>query len=165
MQNVQYTKTRVGKQKWVEKLYQGRNESNGNKLSTYRLYKNVLETSSYLKNVNDRQHRRILSNFRNGSLPLAIETGRYTKPKTLLNDRKCKYCTVDCVEDEKHFLMHCEFYSDLRYDLFMKASAINPNFYDFNHDDKFIFLMSRDCIQAFLAKSLYFMFNRRKYCV
>ena len=121
----------IEKQEWVEKLYQDRNEPNGNKLRTYRLYKNVLETSSYLKNVNDRQHRRILSNFRSGSQPLAIETGRYTKPKTLLNDRKCKYCTVDCVEDEKHFLMHCEFYSDLRYGLYLKASAINPNFLRF----------------------------------
>ncbi|CAC5356414.1 unnamed protein product [Mytilus coruscus] len=155
----------IEKQKWVEKLYQDRNLPNGNKLRTYRLYKNELVTSSYLKNDNDRQHRRILSNFRSGCLPLAIETGRYTKPKTLLNDRKCKYCTVDCVEDEKHVLMHCEFYSDLRYGLFLKASAINPNFNDFDHDDKFIFLMSDDSIQPFLAKSLYFMFNHRKYCV
>ncbi|CAC5402692.1 unnamed protein product [Mytilus coruscus] len=100
-----------------------------------------------------------------GCLPLAIETGRYTKPKTLLNDQKCKYCTVDCVEDEKHVVMHCEFYSDLRYGLFLKACAINPNFNDFDDDDKFIFLMSDDSIQPFLAKSLYFMFNHRKYCV
>ncbi|CAC5370074.1 unnamed protein product [Mytilus coruscus] len=112
-------------------------------------------------------HNYLLMSLQNesGCLPLAIETGRYTKPKTLLNDRKCKYCTVDCVEDEKHVVMHCEFYSDLRYGLFLKACAINPNFNDFDDDDKFIFLMSDDSIQPFLAKSLYFMFNHRKYCV
>ena len=40
-----------------------------------------------MKNVYSRQERGILSNFRCGSLPLAIETSRYTVPKTPLHDR------------------------------------------------------------------------------
>jgi len=36
-----------------------------------------LNVSSYVRNVLNIQHRRILSNFRSGCLPLAVETGRY----------------------------------------------------------------------------------------
>ena len=36
------------KQEWVEKLYQDRNEPNGNKLRTYRLYKNVLLRNKFI---------------------------------------------------------------------------------------------------------------------
>ena len=71
-----------------------------------------------MKNVYSRQERRILSNFRCGSLPLAIETGRYTVSKTPLHDRTCQFCTVNVLEDEMHFLLHCEFYTDIRFKLF-----------------------------------------------
>ena len=39
--------------------------------------KKNLNVSSYVKNILNIQHRRILSNFRSGCLPLAVETGRY----------------------------------------------------------------------------------------
>ena len=62
-----------------------------------------LNVSSYVKNVFNRQHRRILSNFRSGCLPLAVETGRYTRPKIPLNERKCIFCNNNSFEDEIHF--------------------------------------------------------------
>jgi len=43
--------------------------------STYRTFKSFLNVSSYVKDVLNRQHIRILSNFRSGCLPLAVETG------------------------------------------------------------------------------------------
>ena len=46
-------------------------------------------------------------------VPLAVETGRYTKPKIPLNERTCIYCTDNCVEDEKHVILGCDFYADL----------------------------------------------------
>ena len=79
------------------------NQENGNKLRTYRLYNNRITTCHYVKCVRNRGHRRILSKFRSGSLPLAVETGRYARPKIPLEDRKCKYCKSNCVEDETHF--------------------------------------------------------------
>lgn len=153
------------KNEWVEKLFNDRNQCNGNKLRIYREYKHVLEFSSYVKLVRNRQHRRVLSNFRSGCLPLAVETGRYTKPKIPLNERTCIYCTDNCVEDEKHFLLGCDFYADLRYDLMKKSGDICDSFNDLDLQEKFIFLMSNDAIQPFLAKTLYQMFYRRRYCV
>ena len=77
--------------------------------------------------------------FRGDSLPLIVEMGHYTKPKVPLNDRKCIYCFNECVEDEMHFLIKCDFYSDLRYYLFQKARSLDESFMDMNDEDKFIF--------------------------
>ena len=90
----------------------------------------------------DSTHRRILAMFRSGSLPLNIETGRYAKPKVPLFDRTCKLCSNNCIEDEMHFFMSRDFYSDLRRPLFEKAQTCNTDFYSLSLDDKFIFIMN-----------------------
>ena len=83
----------------------GTDANNGNKLRTYRTYKNKLNTEHYIK-LNMRQdHRRILARFRSCNLPLAIETGRFFKPKTPLNQRLCRFCKTSVIEDETHFLI------------------------------------------------------------
>ena len=146
-------------------MYRDRNEPNGNKLRTYILYKNVLSRDFYVKNILNRQHRKNLANFRSGCLPLAIETGRYTRPKTPLEQRFCIYCKNICIEDEKHFLLNCDFYSDLRFVLMKKASDINHDFIDLDLQEQFVFIMTNDQMQPVVAKTLYDMFNRRKNCI
>jgi hypothetical protein len=78
----------------------------------------------------NRQHRRISSILEVADKPFAVETGRYNKPKMSLNERKCSFdikfsneiqknerkcvfCKENFVEDEIHFLLDCDFYSDL----------------------------------------------------
>ncbi|MCG8045103.1 MAG: reverse transcriptase family protein, partial [Candidatus Thiodiazotropha endolucinida] len=61
---------------WENQLLSDGNSENGNKLRTYRTYKNIFETESYVKLNLRRDHRRILAKFRGCNLPLAIETGR-----------------------------------------------------------------------------------------
>jgi hypothetical protein len=55
---------------WVQNLHDNRNQVNGNKLRTYRIYKTQLCTSSYVKSVLIRSHRRVLANFRSVALYL-----------------------------------------------------------------------------------------------
>ena len=50
------------------------------KLRTYRKYKTVLKKEGYCDLPLPRDHRRILFKLRSCSLPLAVETGRYSKP-------------------------------------------------------------------------------------
>ena len=164
LQGIKNNLCSIDKDEWINVLYNDRNEQNGNKLRTYRKYKNCLTVSSYVKNVSNRQHRRVLSNFRSGCLPLAIETGRWTKPKTPLNERKCNFCNQNAIENETHFLLDCNFYSDLQHFLTVYACSLSENFINLNTEEKFIFIMSNDTIQPFLAKTLYSMFYRRKYC-
>ena len=95
----------------VEKWTQSLNESD--KLRTYRTYKCNLEREWYCTLPLSRDHRRVLFRLRSCSLPLAVETGRYTKPKTPLTDRLCKFCESSSIENETHFLMDCDLLAHL----------------------------------------------------
>ena len=44
------------------------------------------------------------------------------------------------LEDEIHFLLHCNQYSDLRQHLY--SSIVIPNFEQFSDNDKFIYLVT-----------------------
>ena len=110
----------IDTQKWHSQLLSdGDGIDNGSKLQTYKKYKNSLTTKPYVTMNMRRDHRRILAKFRSCNIPLAVETGRYTKPKTPLAVRLCKFCDSAVVEDEIHFLIDCEFYSDIKYNYFI----------------------------------------------
>ena len=148
-------------ERWHQKLMSNGNAENGNKLRTYRQYKSVIKTEHYIKCNMNRGHRRVLAKFRSCTLPLAIETGRYTRPKTPVNERLCKYCNTHAIEDETHFLIDCEFYSDLRFNLFQSAQNINDRFTYYESIDKLIWLMNCNDLQCKLAKLLFKMNKRR----
>ena len=116
----------------------------------------------YVKNVNNRIFRRTLSNFRSGSLKLAIETGRYAKSKIPLENRLCIFCDSSHIETETHFLLHCDFYTDIRRDLFSRANQVCGYFNNMNDTERMIFLMNNTHIINHVAKSLHTMFSRRK---
>ena len=70
----------------------------------------------------------VLFRLRSCSLPLAVETGRYTKQKTPLTDRLCKFCESSAIENEPRFLLECELYTDIMSTLFERALCLNANF-------------------------------------
>ena len=150
--------------KWYQKLMSNGNAENGNKLRTYRQYQSDFKTEHYVKCNMDRGHRRVLAKFRSCNLPLAIETGRYNRPKTPVSERLCNYCHMDSIEDETHFLVDCEFYSDLRFNLFQSAQNINDRFEYYESIDKLIWLMNCNDLQFQLAKVLFKM-NKRRFLV
>ena len=154
---------RIDTQNWENEIAcNGRDENNGNKLRTYRTYKSTLSTEYYVKLNMRRDHRRILARFRSCNLPLEIEKGRYTKPKTPLNQRLCKFCNASTIEDETHFLISCNFYTDIRYDLFKNAVEMKSNFSAMADSEKLIFLMKTDMLQYKLASTLVQMNRRRR---
>ena len=89
---------------------------------------NVLKTEYYVTCNLSRGHRGTFTKFRSCYLPLAIETRRYTRLKTPVFERLCKFCDTNAIEDETHILVDCEFYSDLRYQLFKSAQSIDNYF-------------------------------------
>ena len=147
---------------WRTKLFNDSHQENGNKLRTDRLYKTHLIPEMYVKLNMDRSHRRVLAKFRSGSLPLHIETGRYSKPKVPLNERTCKFCSQNAIEDKIYFLMVCDVYSDLRGPLMLRAQTCNTDFNNLSLEDKFIFVMNHINLQHSLSNTLVQMYNRRK---
>ena len=105
--------------------------------------------------MKNRTYRKVYSNFRSGSLPLAIETGRYAKPIIPLEQRLCNFCNENTVEDETHFILHCDLYSDIRYELYEKATKVCCNFILLNDKEKMCILMNNVNLQHDVAKTLY----------
>ena len=60
---------------------------------------------------NDKKYRRAIALFRCGSAPIRLETGRYEGLD--VSERVCLSCE-SVVEDEKHVLVQCPLYDDLR---------------------------------------------------
>ena len=56
-----------------------RTGTGGNKLRTYRLFKQTFEVEAYCKMILPRSHRSALSKFRSGVAAIRLETGRYER--------------------------------------------------------------------------------------
>lgn len=106
------------------------------KLRTYALFKDSIKTEQYVKNNISRSKRSIFAQFRLGILPLMIETGRFKNVKDevsgmfrkmKIEERLCKLCGMNLVEDELHFLLDCKIYDSLRKELFKQISLNGSN--------------------------------------
>ena len=67
----------------------------------------------YPEYINICKFSQSFSKLRWSSHRLQIEAGRWARPSSIpLNERKCSFCQV--TEDEFHFVLECQLYSDLR---------------------------------------------------
>ena len=118
------------------------------KLNVYFKFKSNFQCESYL-DLKKYEKRQILSKFRISNHCLRIETGRHER-KTGINgknetlprgERICKYCSLDRVEDEIHFLFECPLYSASRIDFLQFINSKYPNIQMLNNQHKLIWLM------------------------
>ena len=112
------------------------------KLRTFKLFKEEFKFESYLTSTKNHNHTLSLFRFRISSHNLRIETGRYTRPKTPEQERKCIYCSNHSVENEPHFLLVCDLYTNERAELIKDVINYIPNLMDLSNEEKFIMLMS-----------------------
>ena len=99
---------------WKERM------DNKPRLRTYRLFKQNLVSEDYL-NAKDSRGRKQLARIRSGANRLRIDEGRAKRLPP--EDRKCWFGCGE-VEDERHFLMSCHVYSDLRQDVVNTVGSI-----------------------------------------
>ena len=92
-------------QTWVSQI------ENMPKLRTYRIFKKQYKVEEYV-HLKNRKHRSLLSQIRFGILPIEIETGRWRNIEA--ENRLCKLCISDRVEDESHFMFECPMFTELR---------------------------------------------------
>jgi len=100
---IQNKLTTLDHNQFVRDLNDDRRNINGNKLRTYRLYKTSVQTEHYVSCQLPRTTRRTMSLFRSGALPLAVETGRYSRPQIPLNERLCKFCNTNSGKRDSFF--------------------------------------------------------------
>jgi len=94
----------------------------------YRAVKPEFSISPYLEVVECKSHRIALTRFITSSHTLKIETGRWTRPKTPINNRLCQNCNTK-IEDEFHVLTECPLYHTIRQRLISNYYVINPSMY------------------------------------
>ena len=70
-----------------------------------------------------------------------IENGHHFKMP--LENRTCKLCDLNEIEDEPHFMIKCSYYSDFRDKMLSDITdALSFNVDNLSEKDKFKFLMS-----------------------
>lgn len=84
--------------KWQQDLNRtsARNGTGGNKLRTYRKFKQIHKTENCLKGLLPRTHRTAFAKFRCGVASLRIETGRYERLS--VDERTCIFSQNQHVE-------------------------------------------------------------------
>ena len=110
------------------------------KLVTYLFLKSNFMYEEYLTSVSNYKYRSSICKFRVSSHRLLIETGRYHSiPR---HERICKNCTRNVVEDEIHFLIQCDKFSQER-EKFLKLvySKVNA-FSNLSEKEKFYWILN-----------------------
>ena len=90
--------TEIARQTWSNEI------CTSSKLSTYKEFKTLLNPEKYLQVINNYFIRKQLTRFRISN-QLLIEEGRHRGIDPI--DRRCKFCDMNCVENEIHFLLVC----------------------------------------------------------
>jgi hypothetical protein len=88
---------------------------------TYRSYKSVFATESYLSEIEPYCFRVALTQLRMGVLPINNNMFRYSGNHAA---RNCPFC-LTAIEDERHFLFVCPLYVDLRARLLTDLSTMS----------------------------------------
>ena len=133
------------------------------KLRYYNLYKYDNSPADYTFMNISKYQRSLFAQFRCGILPLEIEIGRFREKN--LNERICKLCNHNAVEDEIHFLCDCPYYLDERFSLYARAIAVNDRFHCSDSFEKFVYLMGNHerAVISFLTKAVqkrrHFLYN------
>jgi len=138
MLNKSVTKKLISSQ-YVE--FWQRKITNERKMRSYNSFKSNFVYEEYL-NMGNANHRKSMTRFRISAHRLEIERGRYTTPQTPPENRICKRCTLQEVEDEFHLIMKCPNYVTLRLTLLTKVHEICPNFQRLDDLNAFIYLIS-----------------------
>ncbi|XP_067654422.1 uncharacterized protein [Haliotis asinina] len=100
------------------------------KCKYYSTLKTHIYTEGYLSCVNVKKFRTALSRFRCSSHDLLIEKGRFMNIKR--EDRLCKCCTNNAIEDEYHFLLVCPAFDTLRRKYMKEYYFVHPSIAKFS---------------------------------
>ena len=98
---------------------------NMNKLDLYKQLKTEFGPEKFLTLNIDRYEKSLLSQLRYGILPLRVETGRFVNEPRC--NRICTLCNSGQIEDQIHFIFHCNLYNEQRNNLNNKARNIVAN--------------------------------------
>ena len=139
------------------------------KLVIYLFLKTNFGLEKYLTLVNNFNYKKSICRYRVSAHRLYIETGRYKNiPR---NERLCKNCSANEIEDEAHFLIKCDKLNNKREEnLFHQKWKISPNYliirnYIISYPAKIkksynllVGFYMKTCLKLLLTNLIYFFF-------
>ena len=128
------------KQAWLAEMLRG--DISKKKIRTYVTFKQDFRLEKYLLVDSDVRGRSYHTSLRSGTNCLEIERGRHMGIDKKF--RFCKNCDTKSVEDERHFLMLCPLYKDLRAKFFKTIVVISEGKWNFQNKpvaESFVLLM------------------------
>jgi len=121
---------------WFIRIAEG-SGSQESKLRTYSLFKKSYQFEKYLSHCKNTVLRSNVTKFRISLHKLKIETGRHHKPNKLpIHLRTCNKCDSGAIQDEKHVLISCPFFSRIRGETYNQIAQLTPDFLDSSDDVK-----------------------------
>ena len=121
--------------------------SNQSKLYLYKNIEQSLKVAPHLSAINSRSKRSLFTKLRLGTLKLEIETGRWTKKDR--DQRFCKLCSTNKIENESHFLFDCPALSSTRNILLKDLYSCCPKLFPFwSSEEKLTFLFFNDNLDS-----------------
>ena len=129
------------------------------KLRTYTVCKQVYQVEPYVTMHMARAYRAALAKLRCGILPLEIEVGRYHNIPE--DQRLCKLCDMQSVENEYHFLFDCPAYEDHRTVFYNEVMESQPAFQHLNNDARFQLIMEESIVKK-TAKFIHQCYTTRQ---
>ena len=109
------------------------------------------------------RNRISITRLRLGLHSLRIQTGKYenTGASIPVEERKCLVCKENHLEDERHFLMYCKGYDNIRKELYSIISQTDSHFVNLADQDKIMYLLKveNNNTSKNIAKCTYLMFH------
>ena len=133
---------------------------------THKEVKHNYQLEDYLRTIRNPAHRISMTKLRLGVHSLRIQTGKYENRGAPIpvEGRMCLVCNRGYIEDERHFLMYCPGYDNIRNELHCLLSTHDVVFKSLNDEDKIKYLLTleNETTSKIVGKYTYLMFQKRK---
>ena len=120
----------------------------------------------YLKTIRNLPHRIIMTKLRLGIHSLRIQTRKHENRSAPIpvDGKTCLVWKRGYIEDERHFLMYCPGYHNIRNELYSLLLTHYVVFKSLNDEDKIRYLLTleNETTSKTVGKYTYSMFQKRK---
>ena len=124
------------------------------------------QLEDYLKTIRNPAHIISMTKLRLGAHSLRIQTGKYENrgAQIPVDGRTCLVCNRGYIEDERHFLMYCPGYDNIRNELHSLLSTHDVVFKSLNDEDtiRYLLTLENETTSKIVGKYTYLMFQERK---
>ena len=133
---------------------------------THKEVKHNHQLEDYVRTIRNPAHRISMTKLRLGVHSLRIQTEKYENRGTPIpvEGRMCLVCNRGYIEDERHFLMCCPGYDNIRNELHSLLSTHDVVFKSLSDEDRIRYLLTleNETTSKIVGKYTYLMFQKRK---